>query len=84
MKNRNEKKRKSFFRCSVVLSDTGCWVHDISNRGDMFEQTTAGTSAFNNTVWHVRESGVFVQASILCMYYVVLKIKGPFTRNRLR
>ena len=47
---------------------------------DMFERTTAGASAFNNTVWHVRESGVFVQASIVCILCSI-EIKGPFTRN---
>ena len=48
--------------------------------GDMFERTTAGTSAFNNTVWHVRESGVFVQASVVCVLCSI-EVNGSFTHN---
>ena len=74
------KKQKSLFRCQVVFSDTGCWVHDIIKRRDMFELTTAGASAFNNTVWYVRESGVFIQASIVCVLCGI-EVNGSITRT---
>ena len=59
-KNSNEKKEnlysgvRPFWVTQVVVYML------VLTDGDMFELTTAGTSAFYNTVWHVRESGVFV------------------------